>query len=132
MTMLQQSNDDNSHWKDILSRMFGDARFRQFKKFRWYGEVDGERVGIAVANKGDQYANYALNKGHVEGLLAAKHSGKVDRAFIVAVAGGAFITHHDAEEYHAGLLANLQTRNGQFGEFWTLTEYEVTGEEAPF
>src|SRR6516225_57465 len=130
--MLQQCNDDNSRWKSILSRMFGDARFRQFKKFRWLGEVDGERVGVAVANKSPQYTTYALNKAHVEGLLAAKRSGKVDRAFIVAVAGGAFVTHHDAEEYHAGLLANLQPRTGQFGEFWSLSEYEITGVEEPF
>jgi hypothetical protein len=129
--MLQQP-DTSAHWHDVLVGMFTDCRFRQFKKFRWYGEIDGARVGVAVANKSPQYTTYALNKGHVEGLLAAKRSGKVDRAFIVAVAGGAFVTHHDAEEYHAGLLANLQPRTGQFGEFWSLSEYEITGVEEPF
>jgi predicted membrane GTPase involved in stress response len=129
--MLDQP-DAVAVWHDVLGGMFTDRRFRQFKKFCWYGEINGARVGIAVANKSAQYTNYALNKVHVEGLLAAKHGGKVDRAFIVAVANGAFIIHHDAEEYHADLLVNLTPRSGRFGEFWTLTEYDVTGEEAPF
>jgi hypothetical protein len=129
--MLQQP-DTNAHWHDVLVGMFTDCRFRQFKKFRWYGEINGARVGVAVANKSAQYTNYALNKDHVEGLLAAKRSGKVDRAFIVAVANGAFIIHHDAEEYHADLLVNLTPRSGAFGDFWTLTEYDVTGVEEPF
>jgi hypothetical protein len=132
MTMPQQSNDDNSHWKDILSRMFGDARFRQFKKFRWYGEVDGMRIGIVVANKGASYNNFALNKADFDDLLAAKRSGKIDLAFVVAsTASGGYVAHHDAEEY-AERLRDLTPRNGQFGEFWTLTESEITGEEEPF
>jgi hypothetical protein len=128
--MLQQP-DTNAHWPNVLGGMFTDRRFRQFKKFRWYGEVDGARVGVVVANKSPQYTSYALNKGDFDGLLAAKRSVKVDLAFIVAVANGSFIAHHDAEEY-AERLRDLTPRSGQFGEFWTLTEHEVTGVEEPF
>jgi hypothetical protein len=129
--MLQKSID-GTPWHDVLAGMLTDPRFRQFKKFCWHGAVDGTRVGVAVANRNPLYTTYALNKGHVDGLLAAKRSGKIDRAFIVAVANGAYIAYHDAEKYHADLLVNLQTRSGQFGEFWSLTHHEITGEEEPF
>jgi hypothetical protein len=128
--MLDQP-DAVAAWHDVLGSMFTDRRFRQFKKFCWYGKVGGARVGVVIANRGTQYANYALNKGHFDHLLAAKQSGKLDHAFIVAAANGTYITHHDAEKY-VGLLADLQPRSGQFGEFWTLTEFDVTGEDSPF
>jgi hypothetical protein len=123
---------NDSQWKSILSGMMsGDGRFKQFKKFRWYGEVDGMRIGVVIANKSAQYTSYALNKADFDGLISAKQKGKLDLAFVVAVANGAYTTHHNAEEY-AGLLADLQPRSGQFGAFWTLTEHEVTGVEEPF
>jgi hypothetical protein len=102
-----------------------DPRFSRFKKFRWYGEVGGERVGVAVAHRGQEYANYALNREDVENLLAAKRGGKVDRAFVVAVALGSFVAYHDAEELYAALLEKLPCRTGPFGEFWLLTEFIV-------
>jgi len=128
--MLQQSDTD-AHWQDVLARIQTDSQFRQFKKFLYYGEVGGTRVGAVIANKNLQYTSYALNKGDFDRLLAAKQSGRVDLAFVVAVANGAYVTHHDAEEY-AELLRDLTPRSGRFGEFWTLTEQDVTGEEAPF
>jgi len=123
--------DTDARWQGVLAGMQTDPRFRQFKKFRWYGEVDSERIGVVVANKGALYTNYALNKGDFDGLLAAKRSGKIDLAFVVAVDRGSFVAHRDAEEY-AERLRDLTPRNGQFGEFWTLTEYEITGVEEPF
>jgi hypothetical protein len=117
---------------DAVTSMFTNPAFRQFKKFRWLGRVNGELVGVVVANKSQHYTTYALNRGDVEDLLAAKRAGKVDRAFIVAATLGTFVAHHDAEEYHASLLANLPPRSGAFGDFWALTEYEVTGAEEPF
>jgi hypothetical protein len=129
--MTQQPNDA-AFWRSELIKMFNDSRFQQFKKFRWVGRVHGESVGIVIANKSPQYTTFALNKGDVEDLIAAKRGGKVDRAFIVAAALGSFVACHDAEEYHASLLANLPLRSGMFGEFWSLTEYEVTGVEEPF
>jgi hypothetical protein len=129
--MLQQPDTD-AHWQDALAGMQTDSRFRRFKKFRYYGEVDGAKIGAVIANKGSTYNNYALNCGDVEDLLAAKRDGKVDFAFIVAVADGAYVTHRAAETYYTGLLVNLQPRSGQFGNFWTLTHHEMTGEEEPF
>jgi hypothetical protein len=130
-TMLQKSIDDTS-WRDVLAGMFTDRRFRQFKKFRYYGEIDSMRIGVVVASKGASYNNYALNKLDVENLIAAKRSGKVDHAFVVAAVLNVYVGHHDVEELHASLLQNLPCRSGQFGEFWTLTEYEITGVEEPF
>jgi len=118
--------------ENVIAGMFTDTRFCQFQKFRWHGVVNGERVGVAVANKNPLYTTYALNKGHVEGLLAAKRGGRITRAFVVAVADGAYVAHRDAEEFHANVLAHLPTRSGQFGEFWSLSHYEMTGEEEPF
>jgi len=129
--MLQQSIDD-TRWHEVFAGMLTDVRFSQFQKFRWYGEVNGARVGVAVASRSAQYSTYALNKGHVEGLLAAKHNGKVDLAFIAAFNNGTFVAYHDAEEFHANVLAHLPTRSGQFGAFWSLSHFEVTGEAEPF
>jgi hypothetical protein len=122
--MLQQSIDDTP-WHDVLAGMKTDPRFCRFKKFRYYGKVDGARVGVAVAHRGEAYANYALNRGDVENLLAAKRGGKVDRAFVVAVNLGSFVAYHDAEELYPALLEKLPCRTGPFGEFWLLTEFMV-------
>ena len=119
-------------YRNVLAGMFSDHRFRQLKKFRHYGEVDDERIGVVVANKSAQYPSYALNVADFEALLAAKKGGKVDLAFIAAFNNGTFVAYHDAEKYHDDLLVHTQRRNGQFGEFWTLTHYEITGEEEPF
>lgn len=125
---MNTANEYNS----VLAGMLTDLRFRRFKRFRYYGEVNGAKIGVVIANKNMQYHNYTVNKEDLADLLAAKHRGAIDHAFIVAVDNGAFIECHDAEEMHNGLLVHLQTRNGQFGEFWTLTDYEMTGEEEPF
>jgi len=67
---------NDSQWKSILSGMMsGDGRFKQFKKFRWYGEVDGMRIGVVIANKSAQYTSYALNKADFDGLISAKQKG---------------------------------------------------------
>jgi hypothetical protein len=124
MTITQRS-DTNAHWQDVLAAMQADRRFHRFKKFRWYGEVEGARVGAVVAHRGEAYANYALNREDVENLLAAKRTGKVDHAFVVAVALGTFVAYHDAEELYTALLEKLSCRTGPFGEFWLLTEFMV-------
>jgi|SRR5215831_4310916 len=66
--MLQQSDTD-AHWQDVLARIQTDSQFRQFKKFLYYGEVGGTRVGAVIANKNLQYTSYALNKGDFDRLL---------------------------------------------------------------
>jgi hypothetical protein len=128
---MTQQSIDGTHWHGVLAGMFGDKRFRQFKKFRYYGEVNGEKVGVVIANKGASYNNYALNKVDFDHLLAAKRIGKIDLAFVVAVANGSYVAHRDAEEC-GELLRELTPRSGQFGDFWTLTEHQITGVEEPF
>jgi hypothetical protein len=127
--MLQKSIDDTP-WHDVLAGMVTNPRFHRFKKFRWYGEVGSARVGAVVAHRGEAYANYALNREDVENLLAAKRGGKVDRAFVVAIALGSFVAYHDAEELYSALLEKLLCRTGPFGEFWLLTEFMVANGNA--
>jgi len=124
------SADDK--YRSVLAGMFTDPRFRQLKKFRRYGEVDGAKIGVVIANKSANYPGYALNVADVEALLAAKRGGKVDPAFIAAFNNGTLVAHHDAEKFHDDVLVHKQTRSGQFGEFWTLTHDEITGEPEPF
>src|SRR5262249_24320469 len=104
----------------------------QLKKFRHYGEVNGAKIGVAVANKSANYPGYALNVADVEALLAAKRGGKVNPAFIAAYDNRTYVAHHDAEKFYDDVLVHKQRLNGRFGELWTLTHYEMTGEEEPF
>ena len=128
---MQTSIADNEY-RSVLAGMFTDSRFHQLKKFRHYGEVDGKRFGVVVANKSTNYPGYALNVADVEALLTAKRGGKVDPAAIVAFNSVTLVACHDAEKFYSEVLMHKQRRNGQFGEFWTLSHYEMTGEEEPF
>jgi hypothetical protein len=111
-------------WHKVLAKIFSDQRFRSIGQFRLYGVVDGVKVGVVLATFSPTYSNYALNKNGYESLLAAKHAGKIDEAFVVATRtdgpnGRVFAGYADAESLGAK-LSGLQARAGSLGAFWAL------------
>lgn len=54
--------DNMDKYRDALAEMFGDKRFREFRKFCYFGSVDGAKIGVVVASKTPKYDNFALNK----------------------------------------------------------------------
>jgi len=113
-------NEDQS----VVPIDFGDDRFRKFGRFL-FGEIDGVKLGAALATYSPGFGNYALNKADLDRLLAGKAAGKVDRAFVVAARkgsnGGAYEYggQFDAEEVHAK-LKDERPESGKYGDFYVL------------
>ena len=123
-------------WSAVLSGMFTDPRFRPLRQWRWYGVIDGIKVGIALATRTPGYATFALNNPDMERLLAAKRDGKIDAAFVVAAHTDRLNTHtyagfRDAEVLHETVLQKLMPKKGAHGDFWVLTlDLITTGVDA--
>jgi hypothetical protein len=124
-------NESVIDWQSILSGMFTDPRFRPLSQWRWYGEVEGRKVGVALATRNFGYDTFALNKDDTDRLLAAKRD-KVDEAFVVAAHTDKLYNHtyagfRDAEVLHETVLKHQRPKKGSHGEFWVLTLALITG-----
>jgi hypothetical protein len=134
---MQKIADDAAKFASVLAGMFTDPRFREFRPYRWYGEIDGIKVGVVAATRKAGFDTHALNKSDLELLIAAKREGKVDQAFVVAANidgfnNLAFVDFADAENLFATLLQRLRPRIGARGEFWILTPTMIaTGSTDP-
>ena len=107
-----------------LSEIFADTRFREFGRYRLFGEIDGRKVGVVLATRSPRFDNYALNKADFERLIAGRRDGKIDCAFVVfaKVNGNAarvYCEHIDAAEM-SEKLKGVSLRNGEFGAFYVL------------
>jgi hypothetical protein len=101
---------------------------------------DGNRAGIVLAWRPDEYNNYALNKADLDRLLELKRDGSFHAAYVViATISGeflrAYIGHRDAEEL-AKELESARLRKGPHGDYWLLQEgvvpLEITNDDVPF
>jgi hypothetical protein len=119
-----------------LSSIFTDTRFRELSRYRLYGEIDGVRVGIALATRTPRYDNFALNKGDLERLLTGVREGRIDRAFVVQASVNGlnamtFVASIEAAELEK-MLNGVRPLTGRFGEFFVLpAQFKVMADE-PF
>jgi hypothetical protein len=106
-----------------LSKIFEDGRFKHYGRRKYFGAVDGDKIGVVLATKNAGYGTCALNKAEFDAVLRAKSEGKITGAYIVAanVSGSApkFFDQIDAEQL-AAKLANEVPMVGRFGEFFVL------------
>jgi hypothetical protein len=107
-----------------LSKIFSDDRFRPFGQYRYYGEVDGSKIGVVLATCSPRFDNFALNKADLDRLVDGKREGRIDQAFVVQArvngyGAPAFHAVIDAEEL-AVALKNVPPVNGQFGPFFVV------------
>ena len=78
-------NNDDREVQDFVPKIFsGDPRWHKIGRWRYLGEINGEKIGVVLATKNRGYDSYALNKDENDSLLKAKQDGRVDQAFIVA------------------------------------------------
>jgi hypothetical protein len=127
---MQRASGIPDNWRQVLAAMFDDKRFKEIDSWLWFAEIDGKRVGVAVATRSSRFDTHALNQQSLDRLIEAKRSGKVDNTFIVAARIDAlnnisFIAANDAEYLQTVLLQKMRTRTGRHGQFWTLTEHMI-------
>src|SRR5262249_13865449 len=117
---------------DTIRNIFADGVFKEFHRYRLYGEVNGARIGVVLATRTPRFSTFALNKFDFDRLIAAKQDGRLDSAFVVMAAidaSGArtYCEHHAAEHFNATVVANRPLHHGQFGDF-----YALPSDEEPF
>jgi hypothetical protein len=109
---------------ELLRNMFTDRRFRRLDRWLFFANVDGVKIGVAVATLSDGYFEHALNKGSEERVLAALANGKADEGYVVFANGSfafEYTNHAEARELHQKIVAmGLQPRMGRFGPFYQL------------
>ena len=108
-----------------LSHIFDNgSKFDEFRRFRMFGQVDGKRVGVALATKNKGFDTFALNCADVERLRAAKSDGKTDEAYIVFARIIDFNTRKYCGQWTVEEIDAksqwLQPRMGKFGEFYVI------------
>jgi hypothetical protein len=104
---------------DLSNIMFGDGRFERKDLRKYFGEIDGKKIGVVLATKNSGYPDCALNRIELEGLLRAKQEGRLDEVYVVAVSNGRFLEQIEAGEL-AAKLTNEMPRTGRFGDFYVL------------
>jgi hypothetical protein len=123
--------------KAALVTMFADKRFACHDRYKYVGQIDGQKIGVVLATRSPSFPTHALNKGDLDRLRAAKANGKIAAAFVVAAKlNGSygvptFCCAHDAEEV-AAALANQTPMVGRFGEFYVMPSSMITDESEPF
>jgi hypothetical protein len=116
-----------------LKMMFTDDRWRRIRERIYYGEIDGKKIGVAVATQSPNRDNYALNRAEHERVLNGKLTGKVDLAFVVAAKLNGF---GNPPEFRCGnfieavSLTGYRPIAGRYGEFWAL-QLEAIDPDAP-
>jgi hypothetical protein len=124
-----------SAYEDELKNVIDDPRWRQLDKRLYLAEIEGMRIGVALATSSPQYTNFAVNSRDLERLRSGKSTGKVDHIFVVAMKmNGAGRLEYRGKIEADALYEKLRDRTpigGRFGPFWTLSPYEID-EDAPF
>jgi hypothetical protein len=97
--------------------------------------IRGNRIGLIRTTKSPTRTTFALNRPETERALKAYSEGRVALIVIVAVRtnadGRREYAHVEASSFYENVLRNKPTIPGEFGDFWSLTEREITGEEPP-
>jgi hypothetical protein len=124
-TMIDRQHNLKSDAAYNLSKIFTDSRYRRIGRFRYFGEIDGIKIGVVLTTKNQSFDNWALNKPDLDRGIAGKRDGRIDAVFVVAAKtnGGVsipgYVDHIDAEKLAAQLIPEM-LRVGRFGEFYVL------------
>ena len=109
---------------ELLRGMFTDRRFKRLGKWVFFANIDGVKIGMAVATLNDGYYEHALNQESEERVLAALANGKADEGYAVYANGSfqfEYTGHAEARELHQKIVAmGLQPRMCRFGPFYQL------------
>jgi len=122
---------------ELLRNMFTDRRFKRLGRWLWFGVIDDVKIAVVVATLNPGFFQHALNQSEEERVLAALRNGRADEGYtIFAEANGMFqltyCGHADARELHEKIVAmEVQTRNGQFGPFYSLPSVLTMADNAP-
>ena len=111
--------------KRYLGRIFIDGLLERISRYRYFGEIDGAKIGVVLATKNQRFDNWALNKPDFDRVIAGKRDGRINEAYVVAakVNGVGIPLYCDQIEAEELLrkLANEVPRVGSFGEFYVIT-----------
>jgi hypothetical protein len=122
---------------DLLSNMFTDRRFKRLGQWLFFANIDGVKIGVAVANLNADagYYEHALNQESEERVLAALAEGRIDEGYTVFANGSfnfEYTGHAEAREFHQKIVAmGLQPRPGRYGPFYRLPAILTMGTYAP-
>ena len=121
-----------------LRHVIDDRRWERIEETNWlrFRVIDGIKIGVILTTMSPTRTTYALNKPETMRLLEAKHRGKADLIVIVAVKTNSdgrreHVCYVEASSFYENVLRNKPTIPGEFGDFWSLTEREITGEDPP-
>jgi hypothetical protein len=109
-------------------------KYKQIGMRKYTTVIDGRRIGIIVATKNNGYQGFAVNKTELDSLLAGKAAGRIDEAHVVAmeyIGVWKYVGEIEAEQLKAK-LSGIEPRNGRYGEFYSLPDFDFLGEDAPF
>jgi hypothetical protein len=133
--MDQQSKTLQRH--GLLSNIFTDKRFLQIDRWNYFIEVDGAKIGVAVATLNPGFFEYALNKAALDRVLAALRKGKIDEGYVVLARvseshQSMFTGYRETEELHRQITEmGLQPRHGSYGDFYTLPSSLTMSDDEP-
>jgi hypothetical protein len=126
--------DKLSAFADELRHVIDDPRWQRVDGSRWlrFREIDGTRIGVIRATMSPQRSNYALNCGEMERLRNGKSAGKADLIVVVAIKTNSdgrreYCCQMEADALYQKTLRNKTPIDGQFGPFWSLSQYEIEG-----
>ena len=115
-----------------------DPGWRYVSKWLRHTEIEGKRIGVALAtNTKPQFENFALNCGHFGRLRKGKSDGKVDLIYVVATKPNGpgqreYRGHAEADALYEKKLRHMTPINGAYGPFWSLEPGDIDDEDAPF
>jgi hypothetical protein len=110
---------------NVCSKMFSDARFEQFGKYRYFRELDGRKTGVVVAIMDSRHDTYVVYGIDLRRLVDAVDNGVVDDAKVVAARirtgskGKIYGGEIDAIEL-LHLLKDEEPRQGKYGDFYVI------------
>jgi hypothetical protein len=121
---------------DILKDM---SRLERIGRNRYFGVIDGKKIGAVLATKNPSFDDPAINKSDLDRVVGAKHDGRLDVAKVVAAktngnGGLIFYDSIDAEVLQKQLWG-LIPRVGRFGDFFTIPAgvgFPARDESEPF
>lgn len=134
--MLDKSSNDVTA---AVRNVFVDPRFHRIRSaiYCFFGDIDGVRVGIAVASKSQRFATsteHVLNKSDDERLIAALDAGRLDEGYVVTAATDAngnlvFIDAMEARKFAAEILVGKTPLSGKLGEFFLVSPNFTSDDE---
>jgi hypothetical protein len=112
----------------------GDSSFEHVPgtMFGFRANIDGKKVGVALATKSERFFEHVLNKADIDGVLNALGAGRLDHGFGVTVkfvdGTFTFVDMMEASELSVTILAKKTPVPGKRGPFYQINPH-FTDEE---